>query len=256
MNASRRRDTTKMNAITRFCYAMTAERNRAWRGVLNRMLLVHVIILLLEAFPAVTLIEVRYAIFVFTTFCFALDSLMRLIGLGYKLFLRNNWNTIALIVAWTAFMTTLLAFAININSIYWNFNKIFLIGILMFLFPRSDRLNQLLTFASASFPSLFAMMFTWLVVVLVYAIAMNQIFGLMKLGPNTSSYIDFRSIPKALILLFRMSFGEEWNFIMQDFLLEPPSVPAARTLTTLTAGASFTGTSFSCHGTSYPCISC
>lgn len=219
---SLRRDVTKMNAFTKFCYQMTVGKNRVWRSILNLALFVHVLNLLLEAFPVVASGRVRYAIFVGTTFCFAIDSLMRLIGIGYRAFFKNVWNVVALVIGWAAFVTTSAAFVINYDSVYYNFNKLFLIAILLYLFPRSDRLNQLLTFASAAFPSLFSMMFTWLIFFLVYGIAMNQIFGLTKFGKMTTSNMNFRTIPKALILLFRMSFGEEWNQIMQDFVVEPP----------------------------------
>lgn len=219
---SLRRDVTNMNAFRKFCYQMTVGKNKIWRSILNLALFVHVIDLFLEAFPLVANIFVRYAIFVVTTFCFAIDSLMRLIGIGWKAFFKNVWNTVALLIGWAAFVTTSVAFVIDFDSVYYNFNKLFLIAILMYLFPRSDRLNQLLVFASAAFPSLFSMMFTWLIFFLVYGIAMNQIFGLTKLGKITTSNMNFRTIPKALILLFRMSFGEEWNIIMQDFVVEPP----------------------------------
>lgn len=219
---SLRRDVTQMNRFKKFCYKMTVGKNRVWRSILNMALFIHIIDLLVEAFPVVANIVIRYGIFVFTTFCFAMDSLMRLIGIGYKEFFKNVWNTVALLIGWAAFITTSVAFMIDIDSVYYNLNKLFLIAMLLYLFPRSDRLNQLLTFASAAFPSLLSMMFTWLIFFLVYGIAMNQIFGLTKFGNMTNSNMNFRTIPKALILLFRMSFGEEWNIIMQDFVLEPP----------------------------------
>ena len=51
---------------------------------------------------------------------------------------------------------------------------------------------------------------------------MNQIFGLTRLGPNTTGNINLRSVPKSLILLFRCSFGEGWNYIMEDFTVSAP----------------------------------
>lgn len=217
-----RRNISEMDKFSRFCYKLTVEKNKVWRSFLNAVLLIHVVDLLLEAFPSVANIYVRFAIFVFTTTCFAVDSTLHLIGLGVKRFVKNRWNVVAFVLTWAAFITSTLFMTINFDSVFYNFYKTFLIALLMFLFPRSDRLSQLLKFASASFPSLFSMMFTWLIVFLVYGIAMNQIFGLTKFGIHTSSNINLRTIPKSLILLFRMSFGEEWNFIMEDFLLEPP----------------------------------
>ena len=107
------------------------------------------------------------------------------------------------------------------NSPLININKLFLVAILVFVIPRSNRLSQLLRFASASLPSLISLVFTW-IIVFWFCIAMNQIFGMTRLGPNTTGNINLRSVPKALILLFRCSFGEGWNYIMEDFALTQP----------------------------------
>ncbi|WPK23952.1 hypothetical protein PUMCH_001202 [Australozyma saopauloensis] len=232
LRASLRRDKTKMNKLTRFCYRMTVEKNRIWNSFINVVLIIHTINLLLEAFPPIVSIDNRYILFICTTACFSLDSLMYLLGLGFKLYFKNRWHIVALLITWGGFITTFVMFnpGMSFDSIYWNFNKLFLIGALMFLLPKSDRLHQLLKFGLASFPSLLSMMFTWLIVFLVYAIAMNQIFGLTKLGSNTSENINFRTIPKALILLFRMSFGENWNAVMQDFIVEEPFCTTSSTL--------------------------
>lgn len=50
-------------------------------------------------------------------------------------------------------------------------------------------------------------MATWFVLFLVYAIALTQTFGLTRIGPNGNGNMNFRTVPKALILLFRMTCG-------------------------------------------------
>src|SRR5690606_5852637 len=63
---------------------------------------------------------------------------------------------------------------------------------------------------------------TWFVLFLVYSIALTQTFGLTKIGPNSNGNLNFRTVPKAMIVLFRMSCGEGWNDIMTDFELKEP----------------------------------
>ena len=58
---------------------------------------------------------------------------------------------------------------------------------------------------------------TWCVLFLVYAIALTQTFGLTRFGSMETGNLNFRDVPRALILLFRMSCGEAWNNIMEDF---------------------------------------
>jgi len=84
-------------------------------------------------------------------------------------------------------------------------------------------LDQLFKTAAASLPVISNLLATWLVLFLVFAIAMTQAFSLTRFGANETNNINFRSVPKALILLFRMSLGEGWNQIMEDYAgIEPP----------------------------------
>lgn len=65
-------------------------------------------------------------------------------------------------------------------------------------------------------------MVTWLVLFVVYAIALTQTFGLTRIGPNGNGNLNFRTVPNAFIVLFRMSCGEGWDQIMDDFSVSAP----------------------------------
>lgn len=221
---SKRKRPESLQGIRKFCYGMTVDKNKYWQGTLNVMLLIHVFALIIESFPehsAVT--NVRYAAFTLSTTCFLIHYLMFAYAQQYKVFVANKWNIFFLFVSCGGWLTTVLSYAVNSGSVFYNFNKLFLVAMLVFVFPRSNRISQMLKFASASFPQLISLLFTWFVMFMVYAIALNQIFGLTRLGPNTTDNINVRSVPKALILLFRCSLGEGWNYIMEDFTIESPS---------------------------------
>lgn len=219
---SKRRDIATLKGFRKFCYRMTVGKNLVWNNILNAVLLLHVLALVLEAFPTVVSNDMRYGLFMISTSCFFGNYIMLVIAQGYKVFISNKWNVFHLVVSVGAWLSTILSFVVYAGSAFNNFNKLFLVGFLILLFPRSDRLSQLLRFASSSFPSLLSLIFTWFVIFLVYAIAMNQVFGMTRVGPNTSGNINVRSVPKALILLFRCSMGEGWNYIMDDFTVEAP----------------------------------
>ncbi|KAI6865493.1 calcium channel-like protein subunit Cch1, partial [Hortaea werneckii] len=85
------------------------------------------------------------------------------------------------------------------------------------LIPRNNQLDQLFKTAAASFTAIANLLATWFVLFLVYAIALTQTFGLTRFNSNESGNINVRTVPKALILLFRTSVGEGWNQIMEDF---------------------------------------
>ncbi|QFZ26324.1 putative calcium-channel protein [Clavispora lusitaniae] len=220
---SKRRDPKSLKGIQKAFYNLTVGRNRIWRNTLNTVLLIHVVSLLCETYPSNKSFNVFRALaFMVSSTCFVIHYFMLAIAQSFKVFISNKWNIFSFIVSLGAWISTMLSFATNSGSVFINFNKLFLVGMLIFLFPRSDRINQLLKFAAASLPRLLSLMFTWFILYLVYAIALNQIFGMTKIGPNTSGNINVRSVPKTLILLFRCSMGEGWNYIMDDFTLEVP----------------------------------
>lgn len=208
---------------SRFCYRMTVEKNKYWNGLLSFLLMLHVIALVLETSPTPDAMTIfRTIVFIITSVAFAINVSMLLIGQGVKTFFHYKWNIFYLVVSYGATITTFIGLFVSDETVFVNINKLFLVGILAFIIPKSNRLSQLLRFASASLPTLISLSFTWIVVFLMFAIALNQIFGMTKIGPNTTDNINLRSVPKALILLFRCSFGEGWNFIMIDFTVVEP----------------------------------
>lgn len=218
-----KRNTESLKGIRKFCYDMTVGKNKVWKIILNVILFFHVLLLLCETFPAdQTFLEVRVGCFIFNSSFFVANYVMLAVAQSYKVFIKNKWNVFSFVVSLGALVSTILTFTISSGSLFDNFNKLFLVSIMLFMIPRSDKINQILKFATASLPHLLSLIFTWFVIFLVYAIAMNQIFGMTKIGANTTENINLRSVPKALILLFRCSMGEGWNYIMDDFALEVP----------------------------------
>lgn len=224
VKASKRKVSGEMNWVRRFCYKLTVEKkNIYWRVYLNVVLVAHVVALLLETFPSYDWVEsLRSAIFMIASVSFSINVCMLMIAQGIRTFMRYKWNVFYAFISWGAFVCTLIGLFRGQRSAFVNINKLFLVGILAFIIPRSNRLSQLLRFASASLPTLLSLSFTWAVVFLVFAIALNQIFGYTKIGPNGTGNLNLRSVPKALVVLFRCSFGEGWNYIMEDYTLEEP----------------------------------
>jgi hypothetical protein len=121
------------------------------------------------------------------------------------------------------FVTTLLLFSNFDSTTYNQFHKLFLVSITLLLIPRNNALDQLFKTAAASLTNIGNLLATWFVLFLVYAIAMTQIFGLTKFGSQGTNTLNLRTVPKALVVLFRMSCGEGWNQIMEDYAnAQPP----------------------------------
>ncbi len=223
-NPYKRPTLDKLNILQRFCYKNAVLKPPIWRHSFDIVLCIHVILLLSESFPDHDRVDdARYILYIVTSSAFLVSNLMRLIALGPKRYFTNKRNIFESAIITGAFVMSVCSFFISRDTYFANFNKLFLLGILFLIIPRIGKLDQLMKTATASLPSIISLLFTWAVLFLVWAIAMNQIFGLTKIGSNGSGNINFRTVPKALIVLFRMSFGEGWNDIMFDYMVESPN---------------------------------
>lgn len=96
-------------------------------------------------------------------------------------------------------------------------NRITQPAVVLLVIPYISTFQNLLDIAFASIPLVTTLLATWIVLLLFFAIGLNQAFGLTRFGAHETAYVNFRSVPKALVLLFRMTLGEGGTKIMEDF---------------------------------------
>jgi hypothetical protein len=91
------------------------------------------------------------------------------------------------------------------------------------MIPYISPFQALFEVAAASIPLISTLLITWLVFLLFFAIGLTQAFRLTRFGPNETWAVNFRTTPKAPILLFRITLGKGRTKIMEDFAaIVPP----------------------------------
>ncbi|KAM3450960.1 hypothetical protein MY5147_009196 [Beauveria neobassiana] len=209
----------------RWCHKRAIEKRGKWYQMITVVLVLHLVLLIAE-FNNEPRWWARTREFVSLLFILIYMSniAIRIFGLGWSRFRKSSWDLYALVVVSGAFIATLsLLIASTRGQAYEQLYKTFLVAIILLLIPRNDALDQLFKTAAASLTVISNLLATWLVLFLVFAIAMTQAFSLTRFGGQETSDLNFRTVPNALILLFRMSLGEGWNEIMEDYAgIEPP----------------------------------
>ncbi|KAI2616587.1 Ion transport protein-domain-containing protein [Hypoxylon sp. NC1633] len=206
------------NRWKKWCHKRAIEKRGKWYTGITAVLVLHLILLMLEYYPepaqwALT----REIVFMAFTLIYIANIVIRVVGLGWKRFRRSSWDVFSLISVLGAFVTSVLLFTKHDNQTFIQLHKYFLVSIVLLLIPRNDALDQLFKTAAASLTTIVNLLATWLVFFFVFAIALTQTFSLTRFGENEDVNINFRTVPNALILLFRMSVGEGWNQIMEDY---------------------------------------
>ncbi|KAH9908692.1 Ion transport protein-domain-containing protein [Xylariomycetidae sp. FL2044] len=211
------------NKWKRWCHKRAIEKRGKWYTSITIVLVLHLILLMLEYYPEPDWWTLtRDLILLAFTMVYIANIIIRIVGLGWTRFRRSSWDIYSLIVVAGAFGTSVVLI-LQQDDGPTQVHKYFLVSIILLLIPRNDALDQLFKTAAASVTTIFNLLATWLVFFVVFAIALTQTFSLTRFGSNEDNYVNFRTIPNALILLFRLSVGEGWNEVMEDFAsLEPP----------------------------------
>lgn len=216
-------DTEK--AWKKWCHKRAIEKRGKWYHAITVVLVLHLLLLVAEFTPEPAWwTATRVFVFLLFLLIYLSNIIIRIVGLGWARFRRSSWDLYSLIAVSGALVATIaLLSAEDKSETYAQLHKFFLVAIVLLLIPRNDALDQLFKTAAASLTTIGNLLATWLVFFLVFAIAMTQAFSLTRFGGEETSNINFRTVPKALILLFRMSLGEGWNKIMEDYAeIEPP----------------------------------
>ncbi|EAA34496.3 hypothetical protein GE21DRAFT_967 [Neurospora crassa] len=207
-----------------WCHKRAIEKRGKWYMAITSVLVLHLILLLSEFYSEPDWwTNTRDALFLLFTLIYIANIVIRIVGLGWSRFRKSSWDMFSLITVTGAFATTILFMTNTKLDTYIQLHKFFLVAIVLMLIPRNDALDQLFKTAAASLTTIGSLLATWLVFFLVFAIALTQTFSLTRFGNSTDYYVNLRTVPNALILLFRFSCGEGWNQVMEDFAkIKPP----------------------------------
>ncbi|KAL9025999.1 MAG: hypothetical protein Q9196_005270 [Gyalolechia fulgens] len=199
-------------------YRIAIKKRGRWSRFITFVLTLHLVLLVLEFSPEVPWWErTRDWLFLAFTVAYIANIVIRIVGLTWKRFRKSSWDLYSLTSVTGTVITTLLQLSKWSDPVYNQLHHLFLVSIALLLIPRNNQLDQLFKTAAASLTAIGNLLATWFVLFLVYAIALTQTFGLTRFGGNETGNLNFRNVPKALILLFRMSCGESWNAIMEDY---------------------------------------
>lgn len=207
-----------------WCYKRAVKKHGKWHRSVTIVLVLHLILLMSEFYPEPSWwTRTRDYIFLGFTGFYIVNIAVRIYGLSWARFRRSSWDLFSLVAVSGTLVSTTLLLTKYTSVAYYQAHKIFLVLMALLLIPRNNGLDQLFKTAAASLTNIINLLATWFVLFLVFAIAMTQSFSLTRFGSLENNNLNFRDVWKAMIVLFRMSVGESWNQIMEDYAnIAPP----------------------------------
>ncbi|KAK4105989.1 hypothetical protein N658DRAFT_2916 [Parathielavia hyrcaniae] len=208
----------KKNKWKLWCHKRAIEKRGKWYLAITTVLVFHLLLLLTEfSDEPEWLTQTKNGFFLVFILIYTANIIVRVVGLGWTRFRKSSWDLFSLAAVAGAFATSILFLTNRKQVTYIQLHKFFLVALVLLLIPRNDALDQLFKTAAASLTTIGSLLATWLVFFLVFAIALTQTFSLTRFGGDEDANINLRTVPHALILLFRFSCGEGWNEVMEDF---------------------------------------
>eukprot|EP00760_Papus_ankaliazontas_P035339 PhM_4_TR7750/c0_g1_i1/m.105600/K04833/SCN1A; voltage-gated sodium channel type I alpha len=168
----------------------------------------------------------QYLDFVFTI-VFLVEAVLKIACIGMKYFRdRSNQFDFFLVVVGLVGsvldILSMLSFRLTDQSVLRLF-RVLRIGRMMRLVRSSKDIRVLLETLWYSLPSLGNVGGFLLLLFFVYACIGVSLFAKVKRGNWVTHNANFESFPLAMLLLLRMSTGEDWNGIMHECMVEPPN---------------------------------
>ncbi|KAL0092618.1 Ion transport protein-domain-containing protein [Phycomyces blakesleeanus] len=164
--------------------------------------------------------DVLYILF-FVLYSF--EALIKLIGLGYRKWASTKWNIFDAYVLFLIFITMIAKrFTGNMPSLDIPY-KLLLVAVAFRLAKRSESLDTLLQAIQKALPSIIYVTTAFFIVVVCFAVVFQEVFASTRYGPYGNPHINFRSLKTAMLTLFRMTTGENWDFLMRDFSVTWPN---------------------------------
>ncbi|KAG0272810.1 calcium channel protein [Linnemannia exigua] len=211
------------NKFRALCYDMVNKKKGLLWRIMTVVLVANVCLIASQHYAQPQLLtdvqDICYFIFLGV---YSLEIMVKLCGYGFNKWRLSRWNLYDMIITVLAVITLVPRF---IRHELWTLRleKFLLITISFRLAQRIDSLQVLFRALAIAFGSIINITAVFMVVFTVYAIMFREIFGMTRLGRSTTGLANFETFGNTMLMLIRMTTGENWDFVMHDMMVEAPS---------------------------------
>lgn len=160
------------------------------------------------------------------TLFFVIDAILKIISYTFEGYWRSMRNRFDMFLTSLGILWVILNFSLDRNDGAYIMALIFGVVIIVFRFlTLSGKHNTLKMLMLTVVMSLVKSFFTIAVLVILmmcYSLAGVILFGSVKYGEAINRYANFQTSFNAMMILFRITTGEDWNKVMHDCMVDEP----------------------------------
>jgi hypothetical protein len=157
------------------------------------------------------------------TLVFIIEALTKIIGLSPATYFRSSWNKFDFVVVMTSIVDLIMTFFLGSSVTFLRVGpqlarimRVLRVSRLIRILKSLNDIQDLLNILALALPATMNIFSLLLLVFFIYAILGVYLFHQVTSGDAISNYTNFKNFHMAMIALFRISTGEEWNSIMYD----------------------------------------
>lgn len=177
----------------------------------------------------------QYINYVFTAI-FTIEAILKLTAFG-KVYFSSSWNNFDFFVVLSSLLEVVLSSLATSGSVailrigpqLARVLRILRVSRLLRLINKYKGLQaliQTITFSISSLLNIFSLL---LLVFFIYAVLGVFIFKDITEGTSINEYSNFKNFGQAMLMLLRISTGEDWNKVMFDCMRTPPDCIQGKT---------------------------
>ncbi|KAI8062730.1 Ion transport protein-domain-containing protein [Gongronella butleri] len=157
---------------------------------------------------------------------YLMELSIKALGLGWHMFALSLWNIYDLVVTPLCLVAYVLRHVFGEFFVFDVFYVVLQALVCFRLCQKIDSLDTLIGIGLKSFVVIIYIAFGYFLVQLCFLVVFEEFFDRTAYGPYGSNHVHFRSFFTGFIVLFRITTGENWDFLMHDFAQQPPNCVA------------------------------
>uniref|UniRef100_A0A674C9Q5 Calcium voltage-gated channel subunit alpha1 I n=1 Tax=Salmo trutta TaxID=8032 RepID=A0A674C9Q5_SALTR len=179
--------------------------------------------------------SLKYCNYFFTT-TFVVESVLKLIGFGFRRFFKDRWNQLDLSIVLLSVMGIVLEeidynASLPINPTIIRIMRVLRIARVLKLLKMATGMRALLDTVVQALPQVGNLGLLFMLLFFIYAALGVELFGELVCNADypcegMSRHATFENFGMAFLTLFQVSTGDNWNGIMKDTLRECPPGPS------------------------------
>ncbi|KAG0026013.1 calcium channel protein [Podila clonocystis] len=216
------------NKFRAFCYDMVIEKKGLLWKIMTVVLVLNVVLIASQHYAQPqTLTDIQDISYFIFLGLYSVEIFIKICGYGFHKWRLSRWNLYDFFITALALITLIPRF---IGHELWTLRveKFLLITISFRLAQRIDSLQVLFRALVIAMSSILNITAVFMVVFTLYAVMFRELFGMTRLGPSTTSLANFATFGSTMLMLIRMTTGENWDFVMHDMMVEPPLCTPSR----------------------------